>query len=166
MITTSVDLAALGASLAPVRMLSPHAPISALGSPAVFVPGFMPIADVVALLEERQAACALVDGGIGIVTERLVVRALAAGSADPSDPVASVAADPPELVDGSTTVAAAAGLMLDDHVRLLVVDGDAGGIRVVAVEEVLEVLLEASGRGPWLPSLRTLFDPVPENWLG
>lgn len=166
MTTTSIDLALLGAGLAPVRIVSPHSPLSALaGEAAPSVPAGTTIADAMALMEERGAPALLVDGGAGLVTERMVASALAAGRAVPTDAVESIAGALPVAVDGSTTVAAAAGTMVDERVTLLVVvAGD--GTRLVHVEDLLEVLADAAGHHPWVPSLRTLFDPVPETWLG
>lgn len=167
---TQVDLVALGASLAPVRLVSPQSPLSELlaGCGCTAVPAGTTIADAAAVMEREEASCVLVDDGAAVVTERVLARALAAGRALPSDPVEVVAvarADAP-TVAASTSVLAAAGRMVDDHLGHVMVDLGGRATAVVAIDEVLGVLLNASDHRPWVPSLRALVGTTPETWLG
>ena len=75
----------------------------------------------------------------GIISERDIVRALAA-CCTPSDVwAADVMATPPALIDGDEPIAAAAERMLDEGVRHLPVLLDGHVLSVVSMRDVLRV---------------------------
>ena len=107
----------------------------------------------------------LLEGRAGIVTERDLARAHGAGCAA-TDPVVAIASRHPVTVPGTTTVIAAAGLMLNEQVRHLLVELDTGAVGVVSIRDLLAVLLQAADPQLWLTSLRVAIETPSEMWLG
>jgi CBS domain-containing protein len=150
----------------PVRVVSPHSPVAALVlRPALAVDESCPIADAVEVMRDADVSALVVGSSIGVVTERDVARALAAGRA-PADPVGLIAAPHPLTVSGETTVLVAAEVMLNEEVRHLLISLSAGTVGVVSIRDVLAVLVQAVDPHLWLTSLRLAFDSPTEIWLG
>ena len=104
-------------------------------SPPVSLSGDRPLSEAVRLMSERRVSSVLVlgPGGFGIVTERDVLRVVAANSADTLDtPVESVASRPLQTVSVESFIYRAIGRMARLKVRHLGVV-DAGGELVGAL---------------------------------
>ena len=150
----------------PVRVVFPRSPLAALVSrPAVGVTAETTVADAVALMRRESVSALLVDGDAGIVTERDLARALGAGRTA-ADPVGSVATPKPLTVPGTMTVVTAAGLMLNEQLRHLVVHIDATTSGIVSMRDILAVLLQVADPHLWLRSLRAVMEAPAELWLG
>ncbi|MGD9957073.1 MAG: putative nucleotidyltransferase substrate binding domain-containing protein [Candidatus Nanopelagicales bacterium] len=122
--------------------------VGALARPAVVVEAGASVREVVGLMRERDASCALVtmpDGVLGIVTDHdLRNRVLAAGL-DVASPIGSVATAPARTTGPSTAADDAVLVMLSHGIRHLpVVGGD--GTAVGVVEDI--DLLAAQSRTP------------------
>lgn len=131
--------------------------------PAVRVGRTCPLATVVEEMDAAEVSSVLVDGD-GIVTERDIARALARG-VEPSAAVEDIATWDPVVAPASMTVVEAAALMLNEHVRHLIVE-QPGGSAVVSMRDVTAVLLEAANPHVWVTSLRIAVQSPPEIWLG
>ena len=150
----------------PVRIVDPHSQLSALSTrAAVSVSESCPLAEAVEVMKAAAVSALLVGDGAGIVTERDLARALAAGCLS-TDPVEAIATRHPLTVSGDTTVVAAAGVMLNEQVRHLVVQRDTGAVGVVSMRDLLAVLLQAVDPQLWLTSLRVGIETPSEVWLG
>ena len=150
----------------PVFLISIRSPVSALVSrPAICVPGTTTVSDAVELMEGCGVGALLVDGGRSIVTERDIARGVGTGVAA-ADPVSTVATPDPVMVEAQTSVVRAAGMMLDGHVRHLVVRLPAGLPGVISLREVAAVLLQAADPDVWLTSLRAALEVPSETWIG
>jgi CBS domain-containing protein len=149
-----------------LRDVDPQSTLAALiPRPALTVPASCTLVDAVERMEAAGVSALVVGDHRGIVTERDLARALAAGRAL-DEPVERAATRQPVAVPGATTVVAAAGLMLNEHVRHLLVELDDGTVGVVSVRDVLAVLLQATDPDPWLTSLRAAIETPSEIWLG
>ena len=127
-----------------MSIISPDDPIRLLASvPAVTVEPHSTLADLAVRLEDEQIGAVAVSAGDhleGVVTERDLVRAIA-GRSDPADTwAADVMAEDPVTIDGDEPIIVAAELMLDTHVRHLVIVGDGEMLGVVSIRDVLDVL--------------------------
>ncbi|MGZ4723583.1 MAG: CBS domain-containing protein, partial [Ilumatobacteraceae bacterium] len=94
--------------------------------------------------KEQVGALAVMRGDHldGLISERDIVRALAA-QGDPADVwAADVMAEDPVRVDGEDSILTAAALMLDEGVRHLAVMRDGHVLGLVSVRDVLRVLVE------------------------
>ncbi|HET9442010.1 MAG TPA: CBS domain-containing protein [Acidimicrobiales bacterium] len=146
-------------------VVTPASPLSALVSRAVVgVGGQTTLAGAAEVMRAAGVSALLVDDTAGVVTEHDLTRALAAGLTG-ADSVASVASRHPVVVPGSMTVVEAAGLMLNEHVRHLVVELEGGRTGVTSMRDILAVLLQAADPHLWLSSLRAVITPS-EAWLG
>ena len=118
-------------------------------------------------MREADTSAVLVgQDGDAIVTERDLVRALAAGL--PADaPVGSVSMHHPVAVSVHATVVEAAATMLERTVRhLVVVDDDGEVAGMVSIRAALAVLLNAADHAAWVVELRDELEVAPEIWLG
>lgn len=150
----------------PLRVVDPRSPVSKLvARETISVPESCPLAEAVELMQRADVSALVVGGGEGIVTERDFARALGAGHV-PTDAVETIATRHPLTVPGDMTVIAAAGLMLNEHVRHLLVQLDGGTVGVVSIRDVLAVLLQAVDPHVWLTSLRVAMESPSEMWLG
>ena len=150
----------------PARVVDPSSPVAVLvARAAVTVPETCSLADAVAVMKAENVSSVLLEGRAGIVTERDLARAHGAGCAA-TEPVVAIASRHPVSVTGDTTVIAAAALMLNEQVRHLLVELDAGAIGVVSMRDLLAVLLQAVDAHLWLTSLRIAIEPPSELWLG
>jgi CBS domain-containing protein len=150
----------------PVLVVDPSSPVALLaGRAAVTVPPTGSLADAIELMTAAKVSSLLLEGRAGIVTERDLARALGAGC-EATDPVEAIASRHPVTVPGCTTVTAAAGLMLNEQVRHLLVELDTGHIGVVSIRDLLAVLLQAVDPHLWLTSLRVAIETPSEMWLG
>lgn len=122
--------------------------VCALARPAVVVEPATSVRDVVLLMRERDASCALVpmaDGGLGIVTDHdLRNRVLAAGL-DVATAIGEVATFPARSTDPATAADDAVLVMLSHGIRHLPVVGR-DGVPVGVVEDI--DLLAAQSRTP------------------
>jgi signal-transduction protein with cAMP-binding, CBS, and nucleotidyltransferase domain len=143
---------------------SPQSPIASLiTGPAIVIDAEAGLAEAAEVMRAEAVSALLLSDHEGIITERDIVRAVAAGC-DPNEPVVVSASRHPVTVDGSMPVVRAAGLMLNEHVRHLVVD-DAGEIGIVSLRDLVAVLLQVADPELWLTSLRVTV-ASPEVWLG
>lgn len=149
-----------------LRVVWAQSPVAdVVRTPAPAVEPSATLVDVMASMDAAGTGLVRV-GDDGVVTDRLLLRAVAAG-ASVDDPVAAVL-DLPVAVDRRTTVAEACSVMLVagvDHV--LVRDPD--GAWVLALRDLAAVLLDAVEPALWLA---TLHDGSPslaaatELWIG
>jgi CBS domain-containing protein len=150
----------------PALVVDPHSPVAVLASRAVVtVPERCSLSDAVEVMKVEVVSSLVLEGRAGIVTERDLARALGAGSSV-MDPVISIASRHPVTVPGAMTVIAAAGLMLNEQVRHLLVELDTGALGVVSIRDLLAVLLQAVDPHLWLTSLRVAIETPSELWLG
>jgi CBS domain-containing protein len=150
----------------PVPVVEPRSPLSTLiVRPAIVVRDSCTLAEAVEMMRAGQVSLLLVAGHVGVVTERDLARALAGGSA-PDDPIGPAVDPHPRVVPATTTVVAAAALMLNEQLGSLVVDLGNGGLGVVFAHDVMAVLLQVADPDLWLTSLKTGIDPPTEIWLG
>ena len=150
----------------PLCVVDPRSPVSKLATrEAVAVPESCALAEAVEVMRGADVSALVVGDGAGIVTERDLARALGAGRAL-TDAVDMIATRNPLTVSGDMTVIAAAGLMLNEHVRHLLVQLDGGTVGVVSIRDVLAVLLQAVDPHVWLTSLRVAMESPSEMWLG
>ena len=150
----------------PLHVVFPRSPLVALVTrPAVGVTGRTTIAEAVEVMRRESVSALLVDGAEGIVTERDLARALGAGRTS-AEPVAAIATPHPLVVSGTMTVVAAAGLMLNEQLRHLIVELDAAPPAVVSMRDILAVLLNVADPHLWLRSLRAVMEVPSEIWLG
>lgn len=156
----------LYATSGPVRVIEPHSSLSVLISrPACAVPPSCTLADAVETMRAEGVSALVVGDRAGIVTERDLARAMAAGLTL-DDTVGRAATWHPLVVAGATTVVAAAGLMLNEHVRHLLIELDDGKTGVVSIRDLMAVLLQAADPHLWLTSLRVAIETPSEIWLG
>ena len=150
----------------PVRVVEPRSPLSTLiVRPAIVVRDSCTLANAVETMRAEKVSLLLVDGRSGIVTERDLARAMAAGSA-PGDPIEQAVDPHPRVVPAATTVVAAAALMLNEQLGHLLVDLGSCGLGVVFIHDVMAVLLQVADPHLWLTSLQIGVDPPSEIWLG
>jgi signal-transduction protein with cAMP-binding, CBS, and nucleotidyltransferase domain len=116
------------------------------------------------MLEENVSSLVVDPRGERFLTERDLSRALAGGFG-PDDPVDVVSTDSVRVPAGTSVVDAAA-IMLNNHVRHLVIDGWEDGVAVVSLRAVMAVLLQAVTPELWLEPLRLAIGPGTEVWLG
>jgi CBS domain-containing protein len=122
---------------------------------AVGVTGDEPLGRVASHMHEQNVSALLVDGGLGIVSERDMARALEAGLG-PESPVTDVMTTQPITVAMDTPIIDAAALMLNEEVRHLVVRLKGDRLGIVSLRAVLAVLLQAANPEIWLGELRLL----------
>jgi CBS domain-containing protein len=150
----------------PALVVDPHSPVAVLASrAAVTVPKRCSLSEAVEVMKVEAVSSLVLEGQAGIVTERDLARALGAGSSA-MDPVEAIASRHPVTVPGATTVIAAAGLMLNEQVRHLLVELDTGLIGVVSIRDLLAVLLQAADPKLWLTSLRDAIETPSDMWIG
>lgn len=124
--------------------------------PAEVVEASASLAEAAARMTRLGVSALLVGpGAAAIVTERDLVRAMAAGMA-PNEPVATVATRHPITVPATTTILEAVATMLNEEVRHLVVALDGGRVGLVSLRELVAALLQAADSHIWLASLRVL----------
>jgi len=130
-----------------MAIIRPEDPIRVLISvPMVSTTPESSLAELAAKLEvEQVGAVAVISGDHldGVVSERDIVRALAAHG-DPADVwAADVMAEAPVRVDADDSILTAAELMLDEGVRHLPVMSDGHVLGVVSVRDVLRVFTDS-----------------------
>ncbi|HXR21548.1 MAG TPA: CBS domain-containing protein, partial [Acidimicrobiales bacterium] len=138
--------------------VGPESPVGLIahGKP-VQVAGNCSIGEAAQIMRAANISSALVAGlpeqSPGIVTERDLARALAAGLG-PMDRLSNVAVLHPVAVSSSMSVIDAAAKMLHDEIRhLLVVDeGDLVGI--LSIRDIMAVLLHSLTPEVWVETLR------------
>lgn len=123
------------------------------------------LADAVETMRGEGVSALVVGDRAGVVTERDLLRAVPAGSAL-DETVERAATWHPIVVPGATTVVAAAGLMLNEHVRHLLIELDVGATGVVSIRDLMAVLLQAADPHLWLASPRAAIEMPSEIWLG
>jgi len=147
-----------------LRVLTGQSTLRDLGlCSGISVDGTAPVAEVGREMVRLDVSALLVDG-LGLVTERDVLRALTDG-VDPDSPVAAITRWEPLVVDPCTTVVDAAATMLNQRLRHLVVDL-AAARAVVSLRDVTAVLLQTANPQLWLTSLRVAVHSPSEIWLG
>jgi signal-transduction protein with cAMP-binding, CBS, and nucleotidyltransferase domain len=150
----------------PALVFDPSSPVAVLAArPAVTVPQTCSLTHAAEVMKAEQVSSLVLEDRAGIVTERDLARAHGAGCAA-TDPVEAIASRHPVSVPGDMTVTAAAGLMLNEQVRHLLVELDTGAIGVVSMRDLLAVLLQAVDRDLWLTSLRVAIETPSEMWIG
>lgn len=156
----------LQAVTGPVRVVGPLSTLAMLiVRPAVTIAASCTLGDAVERMRAANVSALVVGNQPGVVTERDLLRALAAGTTL-DEAVGRVATSDPVVVPATTTVVAAAGLMLNEHLRHLLVEQEDGTISVVSIRDVTALLLQAADPRLWLESLRYVLDSPSETWLG
>lgn len=135
-----------------MSLIRPDDPVRVLMSmPVARIEPDVSLADVAAkLAAECVGALAVMSGDHldGVVSERDIVRAVAAGG-DPTEVwTADVMADEPVYVDVDDPIASVAERMLDEGVRHVPVVSDGRVLGVVSVRDALRVLADAWRRSP------------------
>jgi CBS domain-containing protein len=130
-----------------VAIIRPEDPIRLLVSvPMVTIESNASLAELAAKIAVEQVGAVAVMSGNhleGVVSERDIVRAVAAHG-EPEDVwAADVMSGEPVRIDGEDSILAAARLMLDEGVRNLPVMSDDHVLGVVSVRDVLRVLTDA-----------------------
>jgi len=144
-----------------------RSPLSLLVTrPAVQVAGTATLSAAGALMGAENVSALVVDNGTGIVSERDMTRALAAGLGGDS-PVSAVATAAPLTVRADISILDAAAMMLNQEVRHLVVTLSDTTLAVVSLRAVFAVLLQAAQPETWLIDLRERIElSQSELWLG
>lgn len=156
----------LQAVAGPVRVVGALSTLATLiVRPAVTIPASRTLGDAVERMRAAGVSALVVGDQRGIVTERDLLWALAAGSTL-DETVGRIATADPVVVPATTTVIAAAGLMLNEHLRHLLVEQEDGTISVVSIRDITALLLQAADPRLWLESLRFVLDVPSETWLG
>jgi CBS domain-containing protein len=129
-----------------VPIIHPDDPIRLLASvPMVSVEPTTSLADLAAKLDvERVGAVAVMTGDHldGVISERDIVRALAAHG-DPTEVwTADVMAEEPVSIDADDPIVTAAERMLEEGVRHLPVMSDGQLVGVVSLRDVLPVFVD------------------------
>jgi CBS domain-containing protein len=141
----------------------PEAAMSTLvARPGVSVGPNTSLADAAATMRSAGVSALLVDGG-AISTERDLTRALAAETPS-TEPVAAIATLYRLVVPATTTVLAAAEILLDRGIRHFVVD-DGRTLEVVSIRDVAAVLVRDAEHHETVRAVHALA-PAPENRLG
>ena len=99
------------------------------------------------------------------MTERDIARGVAGGCPPEAD-VRTLATPHPVVVEWALPVVRAAGLMLNEHVRHLVVQLDGGAVGILSLRDVVAVLLQTADPEMWLTSLRVAISTPSEAWIG
>jgi CBS domain-containing protein len=148
-----------------VNVVSGSSPLSSLVSrPTVTIAPDASVGDAVARMEAGGVSALLVEGGGGLVTERDIAHNLGHGA--PLDTrVESIATRQPVVAPASITVLEACTVMLERHVRHLVVDLGAE-LAVVSIRDVAAVLLQDADPHIWLAALRVAIEVPSELFLG
>jgi len=140
--------AGLGGSDEPV--VGPASRVAAIRRPPVRVGIDWTLQETAAAMFAAGASCALVGHDEAIVTERDLTRALTAGLGARAG-VASVAVTDFVTVDDDTSVVEAAGVMLDNDVRHLVVRNHRGDVTgLIALRDMLRVLVDTMDPAIWV----------------
>jgi CBS domain-containing protein len=126
-----------------MSVIRPEDPVRVLVSePLAWIEPEVSLAALAAKLDLEQVGAVAVMSGDrldGIISERDIVRALAACCTPGDVWAADVMATPPALIDGDEPIAAAAERMLDEGVRHLPVLLDGHVLSVVSMRDVLRV---------------------------
>ena len=163
MTRTRVDVTAIDLTQ-PARVLTSQSTLRDLAlRHATGVPRSCTLGEAVLHMEQAGVSSLLVEGD-GIITERDIARAFGHGC-ERDDTVGSLATWHPVVVPEDTCVVDAAAVMLNEHVRHLLVPV-AGGTAIVSLRDVTAVLLQAADPKLWLSSLRIAVDAPAEIWLG
>lgn len=152
----------------PVAVTTPTSPVGLLvRRPALRVDPSMTLAAASSLMDREGVSSLLVDRDDAIVTERDIVRAVAAGRSG-QVPVAAVATPHAVTVGATTSIVEAAGLMLNEHIRHLLVQLPGGELGMLSLRDVVAVLLQVADPNLWLSSLRMTIDltTASEVWIG
>jgi len=140
--------ASAGAAEQPV--VGPGSHVSSIRRPPVRVGVDWTLQETAAAMFAAGASCALVGHNQAIVTERDLARALTAGLGARAG-VAAVAVTDFVTVDDDTSVVEAAGVMLDNDVRHLVVRNHRGDVTgLISLRDMLRVLVDAMDPAIWV----------------
>jgi signal-transduction protein with cAMP-binding, CBS, and nucleotidyltransferase domain len=151
---------------AAVAVTSPRSPIAALVlRPTVTIPSTARVADAAEVMRREHVSALLVEPDGGIVTERDIARGVGVG-VDPEQPITAVETTTPLVVPGTMPIVRAAGTMLNEQVRHLVVQMPDGSSGVISMRDVLAVILQVADPDIWLTSLRLTIEAPSEVWLG
>jgi len=149
-----------------VAVSAPTSPVGLLvNGPVIAIEADATVAEAAALMSDLDVSALLVAGGGSIVTERDIARSVAAGL--PSDePVDVVATRNPVAVDAMMPIVRAAAVMLNEHVRHLVVELDGRAAGILSLRDIVGVLLQTADPELWLTSLRVAISASPDIWIG
>lgn len=156
--------------MAAPTIVGPESPVGliARGAP-VRVEANCSIGEAAQTMRLANISSVLVKGplaqGPGIVTERDLARALAAGLG-PKDGLAGVAVLHPVAVPSGTSIIDAAAKMLRDEIRHLLVVDDGNLVGILSIRDVMAVLLHSLSPDPWVETLREAVTVPTEIWVG
>lgn len=155
----------LHAANAAARVVGPRSTLSALITrPAARVRESCSLAEAAEWMRSGSVSALVVGECAGIVTERDITRAVAAGCA-PTDAVETLMTRHPLTVAATTSTLDAAGLMLNEQVRHLLVELGDGQVGIVSMRDLFAVLLQAVDPQIWLTSLRVAVETSsPRPW--
>ncbi len=133
-------------------VLSPDDPVGRLVAwKPVSVPLDTVLRDIAEVMAEESIGVVLVKGPYGpagIVSERDLTMALAAGSAPSRERARDVMTADLASIDAHDSILAAAKVMLDNEIRHLVVTAGGSTAGLVSIRDVLKVLADHAGRHP------------------
>jgi signal-transduction protein with cAMP-binding, CBS, and nucleotidyltransferase domain len=152
---------------ATAQPIGPGSPVSSLvHRSAVGVQLHRRIGEVARVLRDEDVSAVLVGPSPeGLVTERDLTRALAAGIG-PEAQIAPVVVREPVAVAPTTTVLDATAIMLREHIRHLVIVTPGQPTAIISLRDTMEVLLATLHPGVWAESLRIALTTQSELWLG
>jgi uncharacterized protein len=142
--------------IAGLAMIGPQSPVSAVARPPVRVGAGWSLQAAAHAMREANVSSVLVDPDTAIVTERDLTRALNAGL-DPDSAVAAVSVTDLVSVDADATVVEAAGEMLRQEIRHLVVcNRRREVVGQVSLRDIMRILFDAMDPAVWVVLRRTL----------
>jgi signal-transduction protein with cAMP-binding, CBS, and nucleotidyltransferase domain len=104
-------------------------------------------------------------GHSSIVTEHDLAHAVASGC-PPDIRIGEVATGSPVSVRSDTDIVEAAGLMLNENVRHLIVELHDGTEGIVSIREIMAALLQAANPDLWLSALTLKVEIPTDAWFG
>jgi CBS domain-containing protein len=127
------------------------------------------IGEAAQIMRTANISSALVAGPLdqspGIVTERDLARALAAGLG-PGDGLSTVAVLHPVAVSSGMSIVDAAAKMLRDDIRHLLVEDDGILVGILSIRDVMAALLHSLSPEAWVETLRDAVAGPTEIWVG
>ena len=148
-----------------LQVVELHSPLSLLVvRDAVRVRSDQPLTRAAHLMRDENVSALLVDDPSGIISERDMTGALAAGL-DPESTVAQVATPEPLTVAATHPIVDAAAIMLNQNIRHLVVRMPNNRLGIVSLRAILAVLLQAAQPEIWHEHLRLKITNT-DLWIG
>ncbi|MGD0810073.1 MAG: CBS domain-containing protein [Acidimicrobiales bacterium] len=150
--------------------VGPESPVALIANrKPVQVEGNCTIGEAARIMQASNISSAIVAShlamGPGIVTERDLARALAAGLG-PGDALSDIAVLHPVAVSSSMSIVDTAAKMLRDEIRHLLVVDDGAVVGIVSIRDVMAALLHSLRPETWVETLRDAVAGPTEIWVG